>query len=80
MIFFRLFIIAFNVGIVSFLVYRMVMVIKEPIEKSRKQLVLIGGAMLLIVPFAILFTFMGASVQYFLVYPVVVSLFLYFTR
>jgi hypothetical protein len=77
---FRFLLIAFNVAIVSFLVYKIVDMIRRPVEKSTKRLFIVGGIMLLLAPLGIFFRFFGASPQYFLIYPVAIFLFLYFTK
>jgi hypothetical protein len=76
----RLILILFNVLIVAFLIYRMVDVIRRPLEKSKKAMILIGGAMLLLAPLGIFLKFFAATPQYFLVYPVAIFMFLYLTK
>lgn len=80
MVLLRFVLLAFNVAIITFLIYRMLVVIKEPMETSKKLIVWIGGIILLLVPMGILFRFFGAGPQYFLIYPVAVTLFLYLTK
>ena len=80
MILLRVLIIAFNVSIIGFLIYRMIEVIRNPIESSRKALVLIGGTLLLLAPLGIFFKFFAATPQYFVVYPVAIFMFLYLTK
>lgn len=80
MIILRFFLIAFNVAIISFLVYRMVDVIRKPMEKTKKAMILIGGTLLLLAPLGIFLRFFAATPQYFLVYPVAIFLFLYLTK
>jgi hypothetical protein len=65
---------------VTFLIYRIFAVVKEPIERSKKTLIVTGGCLLLLAPFGMFFGFFGASPQYFVVYPVAISLFLYLTK
>ena len=76
----RLFLILFNVCIVAFLIYRMVDVIRRPLERSKKAMILIGGTMLLLAPLGIFFKFFAATPQYFLIYPVAIFMFLYLTK
>lgn len=76
----RIFLIAFNVAIIGFLIYKMVDVIKRPMEKTRKSMILIGGTLLLLAPLGILFRIFTAAPQYFLVYPVAIFMFLYLTK
>ena len=76
----RLFLILFNVLIVAFLIYRMVDVIRRPLERSKKAMILIGGTLLLLAPLGIFFKFFAATPQYFLIYPVAIFMFLYLTK
>ena len=76
----RLLLILFNVLIIAFLIYRMVDVIRRPVEKSRKAMILIGGTLLLLAPIGIFFRFFAATPQYFLIYPVAIFMFLYLTK
>lgn len=76
----RFFLIAFNVAIIGFLIYKMVDVIKRPIEKTKKFMILTGGMLLLLVPLGIFFKIFTAAPQYFLVYPVAIFMFLYLTK
>lgn len=80
MILLRFFLIAFNVGVIGFLIYQMVNIVKEPVERSKKTLFLIGGTMLLIAPLGMFFRFFAPSPQYFLIYPVAIFMFLYLTK
>ena len=80
MIILRFVLVAFNVAVISFLIYRMVDVIRRPVEKSRKTLILVGGTLLLLAPLGIFFRFFAPTPQYFIVYPVAIFLFLYLTR
>jgi hypothetical protein len=80
MILIRFLITAFNVAIITFLIYRMLIVFKEPMDRSKKTMILLGGIILLLVPIGIFLRFFGASPQYFVVYPVAVVLFLYLTK
>jgi hypothetical protein len=76
----RFLLIVFNVAVVSFLIYRVFAVANQPIERSKKILIITGGCLLLLAPFGMFFGFFGASPQYFLVYPVAIALFLYLTK
>ena len=80
MIILRFFLIAFNVAIIGFLIYRMVDVISRPLEKTKKAMILTGGTLLLLAPLGIFFGFFAASPQYFIVYPVAIFMFLYLTK
>jgi hypothetical protein len=76
----RFLLIAFNVAVIGFLVYKMVDVIQRPIERSKKTIFITGGALLLLAPLGIFLRFFGASPQYFLIYPIAIFLFLYLTK
>ena len=80
MILLRFLLLAFNVAIITFLVYRMLIVLKEPMDRSKKTVIIVGAIILLLVPIGIFLRFFGAGPQYFLVYPVAVLLFLYLTK
>lgn len=76
----RLLLIAFNVLIIAFLIYRMIEVFRTPMERSKKVMILIGGTLLLLAPLGIFLRFFSATPQYFLVYPVAIFMFLYLTK
>lgn len=80
MVILRLLLIVFNVVVVTYLVYRMFQVAKEPILSGRKSLILIAGILLLLAPFSMFFGIINASFTYFMIYPVAISLFLYLIR
>lgn len=72
--------ILFNVLVIGFLIYKMIDVIRRPVERLRKTLILIGGTLLLLAPLGIFFRFFAPTPQYFIVYPVAIFLFLYLTK
>ena len=76
----RLLLIAFNVAVIGFLIFRMVEVFRNPMEKLRKALILIGGTVLLLAPLGMFLKFFRATPQYFLVYPIAIFMFLYLTK
>ena len=76
----RFVLLVFNVAVISFLIYKMVDVIRRPIEKSKKAMILIGGTLLLLAPLGIFFRFFAPTPQYFLIYPVAIFMFLYLTK
>lgn len=80
MILLRLLLIAFNVLVIGFLIYRVIEVIKSPMERARKVWIVTGGILLLLAPLGIFFRFFAATPQYFLVYPVAIFMFLYLTK
>ena len=76
----RLLVIAFNVAVIAFLIYKMIDVIRRPMEKTRKTMILVGGTILLLAPMGMFFRFFAPAPQYFVVYPVAIFLFLYLTK
>lgn len=80
MVILRFLLVVFNVAIISFLIFRMVDVIRRPPDKTKKVMVLIGGALLLLAPLGIFFRFFAATPQYFIIYPVAIFMFLYLTN
>jgi hypothetical protein len=80
MILLRFLLVAFNVAVITFLIYRMVDVIKRPVERTKKAMILIGGTLLLLAPMGIFFRFFAPTPQYFVVYPVAIFMFLYLTK
>lgn len=80
MVLLRFILIAFNVVVVTYLVYRLFIVIQEPIVRWKKILVVTAGLLLLFAPFSMFFNIFRPNLQYFLVYPVAIALFLYLIR
>jgi len=80
MVILRFLVLFFNVAVVTFLIYRMFEVIKQPIPKTKKVPIIGTGVFLLIFPFAFFFRIIPLSTIYFFVYPVAVSLFIYLIR
>jgi hypothetical protein len=80
MILLRFILIAFNVAIISFLIYKMVGIFNAPVARTRKIVFITGGLLLLLAPLGIFFRFFGASPQYFIIYPVAIFLFMYLTK
>jgi hypothetical protein len=80
MVVLRFLLIAFNVAVVTFLVYKLVIVIQQPIERSKKLLIIIGAVMLLLAPLGMFMGIFRPTFQYFLVYPLAIALFLYLTK
>ena len=75
----RILLMAFNVAAVAILIYRLIQVFQTQMEPSRKRIVIIMGIILLLLPITMLLRFIPASVLYFLVYPLGISLFVYLT-
>ena len=80
MIVLRFLLIVCNVAVVTFLIYRLWIVIQQPMEKSKKILIIIGAVMLLLAPLGIFMGIFRPTFQYFLIYPIAISLFLYLTK
>lgn len=80
MIILRFFVLLFNVAVVTYLIYRMFEVIKQPIPKTKKAVIITAGIILLIMPFSFFLRIIPPSTLYFLIYPVAVSLFIYLIR
>jgi hypothetical protein len=80
MILLRFLILALNAGIITFLIYEMIRVAREPMDKSKKALVLIGGVLLLLAPLAMFIRFIPVSSQYLVIYPLAISLFIYLIK
>ena len=80
MVILRFLVLLFNVVVITLLVYRMLQLNKESIPQSKKRIIWVAGAFLLIVPLAIIFRIVPFSMTYLLVYPVAVSLFIYMIR
>jgi hypothetical protein len=76
----RILLIVFNVAIVTFLIYEMIRVAREPMEKSKKILIMVGGCLLLLAPLGMFLKFFAPTFQYFIIYPVAISLFIYLTK
>lgn len=80
MIAIRFFLILFNVAVVTFLIYRMVMISRQPIKAGRKWLIVTAGVMLLLAPFGIFVGIFKPGIPYFLVYPVAIGFFLFLIK
>ena len=80
MVVLRFLLIVFNVAVVTFLIYRMIVVSRQPMEQSKKILIVIGGIMLLLAPLGMFIGIFAPTFQYFVIYPVAISLFLYLTK
>ena len=76
----RLLLIAFNVAVVTYLIYRLFIIIQEPIGRWRKALVISAGLLLLFAPFSMFFGIFRPTAQYFMIYPIATVLFLYLLR
>src|SRR5688572_269554 len=80
MVLLRLIVTVFNVAVVGFLVFEMLRVLREPVRSSQKTMILIGGTILLLAPFGMFVGFFRPAIQYFLIYPLAIGLFLYLSK
>ena len=76
----RLLLIVFNIAVVAFLIYRMLAIAKQPMERSKKVIIMTGGILLLLAPCGMFFGIFAAAPQYFLIYPLAISLIVYLTK
>jgi hypothetical protein len=76
----RILLVVFNAAVVTFLIYEMIRVLREPVERFKKTLIIIGGCLLLLAPFGMFLRFFAPTFQYFIIYPIAISLFIYLTR
>ncbi len=76
----RIFLVLFNVAVVTFLIYEMIRIAREPVERFKKVLIIAGGCLLLLAPFGMFLRFFAPTFQYIIIYPVAISLFIYLTR
>jgi hypothetical protein len=74
----RILLLAFNVAIVTFLVYRLLQIYRS--FSSRKELIMVGGIFLLLLPVTMMVGFIKPTAMYILLYPVATALFIYLTR
>jgi hypothetical protein len=78
MLILRVLLIAFNVALITYMVYRLMEVYRSC--SSNKGWILAIGIFLLLLPTTILMGFIKISAIYVLVYPVAMGLFLYFIK
>jgi hypothetical protein len=77
---FRLLFILFNVAVVTFLIYEMIRWSQISFSRTRKTMIIAGGVLLLLAPFGMFFGFFLPTLQYFIIYPVAISLYIYMIR
>jgi hypothetical protein len=78
MILLRVLLVAFNVAILTFLVYRLLQIYRS--TSPRKGLIIAGGIFLLLLPVTILVGFIKPTILYILLYPIAISLFIYLIK
>ncbi|MBS1555480.1 MAG: hypothetical protein JSU09_11185 [Bacteroidetes bacterium] len=74
----RVLLAAFNVAIVTLLVYRLVQVYRS--YSTNKSWILSIGIFLILLPSVMLLGFIRPSMIYILIYPVAIGLFLFFIK
>lgn len=75
---FRIFLIAFNVVLITFLVYRLMQIFRS--NSTAKRWILPIGIFLLLLPSLMLVGILRSSAAYILVYPVAIGLFIYLIK
>jgi hypothetical protein len=80
MVVLRFLLIVFNVAVVTFLIYRLIVVLQQPMARSKKTLIVLGGILLLLAPLGIFIGIFVPTFQYIIIYPIAISLFLYLTK
>lgn len=74
----RILLLAFNVAVVTYLIYRLLQIYKS--GDSQKEWKIGIGVFLLLIPVAMVLGVLKPSIVYLLVYPVAISLHLYLLR
>ncbi len=78
MILIRIFLLAFNVAVVTYLLYRLLQIYKS--NSPNKGWIIGIGIFLLLIPATMLMGFLKPSPVYLFLYPVAISLHLYLIR
>jgi hypothetical protein len=76
----RILLLAFNVAVLTFLIYRLLQVYQSPGDVQRKRIIVVVGLLLVIVPVLMIVRIVPASPLYLFLYPVALSLFIYLIR
>lgn len=76
----RLFLLVFNAAILTFLIYMLLQVYQLPVPHAKKWPVIAGGILLILAPLGMFFGFFRPSLQYFVIYPVAISLYIYMIK
>jgi hypothetical protein len=74
----RIFLLAFNVAVVTYLIYRLLQIYKS--NSPNKNWIVGIGIFLLLVPITMLMGFVKPTPTYLFLYPVAISLHLYLIR
>ena len=78
MILIRILLLAFNVAVVAYLIYRILQIQKS--DNPNKKWILAISILLLLIPTTMLMGFVKPSLIYLMLYPVAISLHLYLIR
>jgi len=78
MILIRLLLLAFNVGVITYLIYRMLQIYKSSDDQKGWKIGI--GIFLLLIPITMIFGFIKPTPVYLFLYPVAISLHLYLIR
>lgn len=78
MILIRIFLLAFNVAVVTYLIYRILQIQKS--NTLNKRWIILISIFLLLIPTVMLMGFLKPSPVYLFLYPVAISLHLYLIR
>lgn len=78
MILIRMFLLAFNVAVVTYLIYRLLQLYRSDAEQKGLKMGI--GIFLLLVPIVMVFGFIKPTPAYLFLYPVAISLHLYMIR
>lgn len=74
----RIFLLAFNVAIVTYLIYRMLQIYQSPTSQKGWKIGI--GIFLILLPTLMVMGFLKPSAAYLFLYPVAISLHLYMIR
>jgi hypothetical protein len=74
----RILLLAFNVAVVTYLIYRLLQIYKSNDDQKGWKIGI--GIFLLLVPIIMIFGFVKSTPVYLLLYPVAISLYIYFLR
>jgi hypothetical protein len=74
----RILLLAFNVAVVTYLIYRLLQIYKSNDDQKGWKIGI--GIFLLLVPVIMIFGFVKSTPVYLLLYPVAISLYIYFLR
>lgn len=76
----RFLLMAFNVAVFTYLIYHLLWIARQPIERQKKIIIIVCGIVLLLAPVAMIIGAIPASPIYFLAYPAAISLLIFLTK